>query len=213
MTVSFALSRASGRGGALSPHLGAILALAIFFALGAGAKDAYAAICISGPSCLPPPPPVTQDFAFSFYGSLAGGGSISGGGILVTQQQSPGEYLVTNVLDGALNYVPSLAEDPIYSLTYVSPGTYLNNDNLLFPYSYPQLDPQGISFNVGNGAGYLNLSDPPGNNYTFDIGGATFNGPVNFQVTPGPTPGTGLLGFAFLILAGAAARARGLVAR
>ncbi len=155
-------------------------------------------------------PPRTKDFNFSFSGSVSGGGTIFGSGVLVAKPYgSPGEWLVTNVLNGALD----IAGFPL-SLTWVAPGAYLNNDNLLFPNLSPQLDNFGISFDVANGAGYLNLSDPPMTyNFSLDLLGATFTGAASFQATPGPAPGTGMAGLGFLILAGAAARARGLLAR
>ena len=37
--------------------------------------------------------------------------------------------------------------------------------------------------------------------------------PDSIMVSPGPTPGAGVLGFAFLVLAGAMTRMRGLLAR
>jgi len=217
--MSISTTRPAGCGAALSLRLGAILALTAFLALGAGAKDAQAAECTE---C--GPPPVIQDFYFNFSATLDGG-SISGGGMLMAQQQSPGVWLVTDAT-GALNLIPPNPVTPasMYSLNLLPPNTWPpnpiwpsspivpNNDNLLIIYgTAAQLTNQGISFAVGDGFGNLNIADPPFSyNVTTDFAGT---GTGSFFATPGPTPGTGLAGLAFLILAGATARARGLLAR
>ena len=67
----------------------------------------------------------------------------------------------------------------------------------------------GIALQVGDGFGSLNIADGS-YNFTTTFAGT---GTGSFFATPGPAPGTGLAGFAALILAGAAVRARGLLAR
>jgi len=198
---------------ALPPRLGAILALSVFLTLGAGARDANAAIVIEK----------TQNFGFSFDAPLGGGGYLDGSGVLTAQQPL---LSVSNVwtgvqANGELSYAPSSSVLPsIYSLSLAPPGTFNNNDNTLYyPPTPNYVDTQGITFDVFQGntlVGYLNIHDPQGS-YTINLVDPNLNpiagGSGNFQATPGPTPGTGLLALAFLMLAGVAARARGLLAR
>ncbi|BDV37844.1 hypothetical protein [Methylocystis bryophila] len=163
---------------------------------------------------VPRKPPQSQDFYFTFTDdNLSGGGSISGSGILVAEPlgDSPGKFLVTNVLDGAADYNGST-----YGLALLPRNGYptpvgqppLSNDNVLDPNSTPQLDSLGISFAVG-GLGDINIAD---GNYTFttNFAGA---GTGNFQASPGPSLGTGLLALAFLIIAGTLTSARRLSQR
>jgi len=100
---------ARGARAAFFPRLGAaILALTAFLLVAAGARDARAADCTE---C----GPVTQDFYFSFSsGPLSGGGSVSGGGMLMAEQQSPGVWLVIGAT-GGLNYMIA-SQDQSYSL-------------------------------------------------------------------------------------------------
>jgi hypothetical protein len=200
---------ADGSFAALS-RLCAIVALTTFFALGAGAgaRDAHAAQAAP-----------TQDFYFNFSATLTGG-AISGSGILEAEPQSPGVWLVTDAT-GVLNFyppipvyppVPIYPPDPFRLLppNGFPPTPFVPNDNLLILNgAAAQLTSGGISFAVGDGLGNLNIAD---GNYSFttDFAGS---GTGSFFATPGPTPGTGVLGLAFLILAGVAARARGLLAR
>jgi hypothetical protein len=51
-----------------------------------------------------------------------------------------GEFLITSILAGT--------QDGL-ALTLISPGTYGDNDNLIFPYSNPLLDVPGIGFSDG----------------------------------------------------------------
>ena len=190
----------------LSPRLSAMVALTALLAFGAGAHAGEA---------LP-----TQDFYFSFNADLTDG-SISGGGTLMAQEQTPGLWLVTGAT-GGLRFTPP---DPCiskgissaacgltksFSLSYLDPMSYMNNDNYLLIYGTGSLlTVYGIALQVGDGFGSLNIADGS-YNFTTTFAGT---GTGSFFATPGPAPGTGLAGFAVLILAGAAVRARGLLAR
>ena len=203
MTISFFTK---SRRVALSPRLGAMLALTALLSFGAGAKDARAAVCVE---C--GPPPLIQDFYFSFN-AILDGGSVSGGGALVAQQQTPGVWLVTGAF-GSLDYVtPSL--DRVYGLNLRPTDPQFptdpirNNDNLLLFGGGLQLTDHGVTFTVGDGFGLLNIADGA-YVFTSDFAGA---GTGSFLASPGPAPGTGLAGVALLLLAGAVARARGLLA-
>ena len=69
------------------------------------------------------PTPVTHDFYFSFNGALNGGGSISGSATLVGEQQFPNVRLVTQALNGKLDFQPSSEQSAgAYTLTLSSNG-------------------------------------------------------------------------------------------
>jgi hypothetical protein len=256
---------------ALSPRLGAILALTAIFALSAGAGEAQAGLCDLGGICGGlgdggggsvnigggggggggglSNNVVTQDFYLSFSGGLTGGGSISGSATLVAQERpvvvpasagapSYSLWSVTQVLDGTLAYQPSsgigagdysLAFTPPHGGIFATVPSPYSNDNLLYYPGNPDfLDSLGIGFNVlqsipfnvlgrteyeNINVGYLVISDGNYNLSTNILGSNGTATGVNVNLAPGSTPGTGPLGLAFLMLAGAAARARGLLAR
>jgi len=207
---------------ALSPRLGAILALSAFLSLGIGPRDARALLAVK----------TYADFGFSFDAvfSVPLWGSIfaKGSGVLNaerTYSDPAGQWLIDGVTNGVLLVGSSGGKALLATLAYAPPNTYPTtngNDNLVFPGASPphQLDSYGITFAVEDGStilGFLNITDPP-QTYTFNAiseinGGGSASGSGTFQAAPGPTPGTGLLAFAFLMLAGAATRARGLLAR
>jgi hypothetical protein len=187
---------------------GALTALTVIFASGLGSR-ASALQVIPGPYV---------NFNFSFGGSLVGGGSVSGYGTLNTQETTPtsGEYNIYNVSNGVLIYSPSptsYVSAGTYSLSLAPLGSFNTNDNVLFVPGNPNfLDSYGVSFIVGPNLGYLNIAD---GNYNFatnfgDGGADTGSGGFN---APGPVPGAGLASLAFLILAAAATKARGFLAR
>ncbi len=206
---------------ALPPRLGAVLALTAFLSLGAGARDARALVITT--------PTYYAEFAFTFDTTLSlpiGSATLLGSGVLDAKRLSTdpaGQWLVYNVTGGSL-FIKTSEASGYYGLGYASPNTFptpTGNDNLVFPYaSAPhQLDSLGITFALTTPIfptiAYLNIKDPP-ETYNFSIGtpdGDFFTGGTGAFQAPGPTPGAGLAAFAFLLLAGAAGRARGLLAR
>ena len=199
---------------ALSPRLGAILALTAFLSLGAGARDAHALITLAS----------NANFAFSFDAVFTAG-TITGSGVLKAERtftDPVGQWTVYDVTGGSVTVTPTGGTAKAYTLAYAPPNTYptpIGNDNLLFPWTHPQLDAQGITFAVEAGAkllGYIYVTDPP-NFYNFQAAtpdGQNFSSGFGiFQVAPGPAPGTGLAAFVLLILAGAVTRTRGLLRR
>ena len=143
---------------ALSPRLGAILALTAFLSLGAGARDAHALITLASKA----------DFAFSFDALLTAG-TITGSGVLKAERtftDPVGQWTVYDATGGSVTVTPTGRTAKAYTLAYAPPNTYptpIGNDNLLFPWTHPQLDPQGITFAVEAGAnllGYIYITDP-----------------------------------------------------
>jgi hypothetical protein len=182
-----------------------------------------------------PPGPTIHDFYFTFSGALTGGGSVSGSATLVGEQQLSNDWLVIQLLNGKLNFQPSSGQFAgTYSLTLSSTGgpfpammphsthiNYAGNPNFFGLF--------GIDFNVVQrvpshsifgGTVYQDMTVGDlfisGGNYNLSMNISGFsdtaNG-VNVNVAPGPTPGAGLFGLAFLMLAGAVARARDPMAR
>jgi hypothetical protein len=178
----------------VSSRLGAIVALTAFLAFGAGARASETPIY------------------FSFSADLPRG-SITASGILETQPLGGGVYEATSVMSGGIDFVPAAPTTETMSTLSLFPVDGFNgNDNLLlFDGAGSFLTFDGISFSAPM-IGDLIIRARTGGDYAFttDFAG---RGTGTFFATPGPAPGTGLAGFALLILAGAAARARGRLAR
>jgi len=157
-------------------------------------------------------------FDLTYSGTVSIDGAVSGNLLLTAAPVPPGPItvygeLVTNVA-GTVNGTDT-ATGP------VPPGTY-GNFNRIYPEGYVAngglyLDGSGLVFTDATTGHNIELYALAGNYYYTDLStdgsGELTSLTLTSASAPGPVPGAGLASLAFLLVAGAALKARGLAAR
>jgi hypothetical protein len=119
-----------------------------------------------------------DSFNFTINGSAGG---FSGSGVLTTTLDGSGNYLITGISGTGVTGL-------------IAPGSFNNNDNLLFPNNTQVVDSQGFSFSATEGPDHfdVNIFSNGSDYFAFfrDEDAFTATVPVSLNVSAIPEPST-----------------------